>query len=75
MNEFEPLSSGQEYIVLDLDRDTNMILHDAALEMENQWAMEFCEAPTLESEEKDPTNEHGILLLTYHGNHTHSIQL
>ena len=36
-----------------------MIFHDEPLEMENQWAMEFCEAPTLESEEKDSTNEHG----------------
>ena len=36
-----------------------MIVHDASLEMENQWAMEFCEAPTPESKEKDSTNEHG----------------
>ena len=36
-----------------------MIFHDESLEMENQWAVELCEAPTLESEEKDSTNEHG----------------
>ena len=54
-----PLSSGLEYIVHDLDRDTNMILNDASLEMENRWAMEFCEVPTLESNEKD---EHGTIV-------------
>ena len=57
--EFEPLPDGLESFVLDLDRDTTMIFHDESLEMENQWAMEPCEAPTLESEEKDSTNEHG----------------
>ena len=31
------------------------------LVMEKSWAKEFCEAPTLESEEKDSTNEHGSL--------------
>ena len=61
-NEFEPLPAGLEYVVLDLDRDTTMIFHDAAFEMENQWAMEFCEAPTLESNEKDSSNEHGTEL-------------
>ena len=59
LTEFEPLPDGLETVVLDLDRDTTMILHDEPLEMENQFAMEFCEAPTLESEEKDSTNEHG----------------
>ena len=57
--EFETLPDGLESDVLDLDRDTTMILHDEPLEMENQWAMEFCEAPTLESEEKDSINELG----------------
>ena len=51
--EFEPLPDGLESDVLDLDRDTTIIFHDEPLEMENQWAMEFCEVPTLESEEKD----------------------
>ena len=36
-----------------------MIFHDESLEMENQWAMKLCEAPTLESNEKGSTNEHG----------------
>ena len=56
-NEFEPLPACLQYVVLDLDRDTTMIFHDASLEMENQWAIEFCEAPTLESNEKDSSNE------------------
>ena len=46
--EFEPLPDGLESDVLYLDRDTTMIFHDESLEMENQWAMEFCEALTLE---------------------------
>ena len=40
-----------------------MILHDASLEMENQWAMEFYEAPTLEYKEKDSLEEHGSFTL------------
>ena len=59
MTEFEPLPDGPESVVLDLDRDTTMIFHDESLEMENQWAMKLCEAPTLESNEKDSSNEHG----------------
>ena len=39
-----------------------MISHDESLEMENPWAMEFCEAPTLESDEKDSTDEHGTII-------------
>ena len=62
LSQFEPLSSGLEYIVLDLDQDTNMILNDASLEMENRWAMEFCEALTLESDEKDSINEHETVI-------------
>ena len=40
-----------------------MITHDESLEMENLWAMEFCEAPTLESIEKDSIYEHGSFIL------------
>ena len=36
-----------------------MSFHDKSLEMEKSWAKEFCEAPTLESNEKDSTNELG----------------
>ena len=57
--EFEPLPDGLESVVFDLDWGTTMTFHDESLEMENQWAMEFCEALTLESEEKDSTNVHG----------------
>ena len=58
MIELEPRPAGLEYVVLDLNRESTSSFHDESLEMENQWAMEFCEAPTLESEEKDSTNEH-----------------
>jgi hypothetical protein len=40
-----------------------MIFHDESLEMENPWAMEFCEALTLESEGMDSTNEHESFIL------------
>ena len=59
----EPLPDGLESVVLDLDRDTTMIFHNASCEMENQRDMEFCEAPTLESEEKNSTIEHGSFTL------------
>ena len=59
LTEFEPLPVGLEYVVLDHNRESTSSFHDASLEMENQWAMEFCEALTLESNEKDSTNEHG----------------
>ena len=62
LSEFEPLPSGPEEVVLDHDRDSTMISHDESLEMENPWAMEFCEAPTLESSEKDSTDEHGTII-------------
>ena len=39
-----------------------MLSHHESLEMENRWAMEFCEAPTLESDEKDSTDEHGTII-------------
>ena len=57
--EFASLPAGLEYVVLDLNRESTSSFHDASLEMENQWAMKFCEAPTLESNEKDSSNEHG----------------
>ena len=62
LSEFEPLPSGPEKVVLDHDRDSTMIFHDESLEMENTWAMEFCEAPTLESDKEDSTDEHGTLI-------------
>ena len=62
LSEFEPLSSGPKEVVLDHDRDPTKISHDESLEMENPWAMKFCEAPTLESGEKDSTDEHGTII-------------
>ena len=59
LTEFEPLPDGLESVVLDLDRGTTMIFHDESLEMEKSWAKEFCEAPTLESNKKNSSNEHG----------------
>ena len=56
---FEPLPAGPEYVVLGLYQDTTTSFHDKSLEMEKSLAKEFCEAPTLESNEKDSTNEHG----------------
>ena len=61
-SEFEPLPSGPEKVVLDYDRDSTMLSHDESLEMENPWAMKFCEAPTLESGEKDSTDELGTII-------------
>ena len=40
-----------------------MISHDESLELENPWAMEFDEAPTLESKEKDSIDEHESFIL------------
>src|SRR6185312_926056 len=55
--EFEPLPAGLEYVVLDLNRESTSSFHDESLEMEKSWAKELCEAPTLEFEEKDSSNE------------------
>ena len=57
--EFEPLPDGLEYVVPNHNRESTSSFHNASLEIENQWALELCEAPTLESKEKDSTNEHG----------------
>ena len=74
-NKFEPHPAGPEYVVLDLNRESISSFHDEFLEMENQWAKESCEAPTLEANKKDSTIESiGVLLLTYHKNHAHSMQ-
>ena len=63
MIEFEPLPAGLEYVVLDLNRESTSSFHDEPLEMENQWTMEFFEAPTLEYEEKDFVDKHGCFIL------------
>ena len=61
--ECELLPVGPEYIVLDLYRVTTMSFHDKSLEMEKSWAKEFCEAPTLKSNEKDSSHDHGNFAL------------
>jgi hypothetical protein len=61
--EFQPLPASPEYIVLNHDRDPTIIIHDESLEMENPWAMEISEAPTLESEGKDSMDKHGRFIL------------
>ena len=61
--EFEPLPSGPEKVVLHHDRDPTTISHDESLQMENTWAMELDEAPTLESKEKDSLDVHGSFTL------------
>ena len=63
MIELEPRPAGLEYVVLDYDRESTSSFHNASLEIENQWAMELCEAPTLESKEKDSSNVHGSFTL------------
>jgi hypothetical protein len=61
--EFEPLPDGPFYVVSDYDRESTSVLHDDSLEMENSWDIEFCEALTLEFEEKDFLDEHGDVIL------------
>jgi hypothetical protein len=60
---FEPLPTSLEYVVLDHDQDPTMISHDESPEMENPWAIEFCEASTLKSKGKDSIDEHGSFIL------------
>src|SRR6185312_6602414 len=60
--ECEPLPAGPEYIVLGLYRDTTTSFHDKSLEMEKSLSKEFCEAPTLESNEKDFSHGMGTSL-------------
>ncbi|RCV37715.1 hypothetical protein SETIT_8G085100v2 [Setaria italica] len=61
--EFEPLHAGQYHVVFDHDRESTLIFHDESLEMENPWAMEFCEVLTLESKGKDSIDGHGSFIL------------
>nr|TKW21462.1 hypothetical protein SEVIR_4G199500v2 [Setaria viridis] len=61
--EFEALPVGPYHVVFDHDRESTLIFHDESLEMENSWAMEFCEVPTLESEGKDSICEHRSFII------------
>jgi hypothetical protein len=61
--DFEPLPTGPHHVVFDLGRDSTSRFHDAYLEMENSWAMEIYEAPTLVSKGKDLIDKHGSFTL------------
>jgi hypothetical protein len=60
--EFEPLPTGL-YHVSNRGRESTLFIHDASFEMENLWAMEIYEAPTLESKGKDLIDKHGSFTL------------
>jgi hypothetical protein len=60
---FEPLPTSPYHVALDLDQESTLILHDESPQMENSWAMEIYESPTLESKGKDSTDEHGSFIL------------
>jgi hypothetical protein len=61
--EFEPLSADPYDVVFDHDRETISSFHYKSLEIENSWAMESCEAPTLEFIGKGSTDKHGSFIL------------
>jgi hypothetical protein len=61
--ECEPLPTGPYHVVPDCGRESTLFIHDASLEMENSWAMEIYEAPTLESKGRDLINKHGSFTL------------
>jgi hypothetical protein len=61
--EFEPIPTGQYHVVSDHGRESTLFIHDASLEMENSWAMEIYEVPTLESEGTDLIDKHGSFTL------------
>jgi hypothetical protein len=48
LTEFEPLPAGPCDVSFDHDRESISSFHDKPLEIENSWAIEFCEVPTLE---------------------------
>jgi hypothetical protein len=60
---FEPLPAGPYDVAFDHDRESILTFHDKSLEIENSWAMESCEAPTLEFMGKGSTYKHDIFIL------------
>ena len=70
--EFESLPAGPEYVVLDLDRDTTMIFHDAYFEMENQWPWNFVRRRLWSLMKRITQISMGPSSLKYHA---HSMQL
>ncbi|CAN6372693.1 unnamed protein product [Urochloa humidicola] len=51
LTEFELLPPSPHCVVLDHDRESTFSFRDKSLNMENPWAMEDCEVPTLGSKE------------------------
>jgi hypothetical protein len=56
--EFKPCPFGHQNVVLDSDRESTPILHDASFEKGNLCHQNISEASTLEPDEKDSGNEH-----------------
>jgi hypothetical protein len=60
--EFEPYPTNPYYVVFDLDWKPTLIFHSECCGID-LWAMEFYEALTMKSVEKDHIDEHGSLIL------------
>jgi hypothetical protein len=60
---FEPLPTGPYDVAFDHDRESISTFHDKSLEIENSWAMESCEALTLEFMGKGSTDNHDSFIL------------
>jgi hypothetical protein len=56
--EFKPCPFGHQNVVLDSDRESTPILHDASFEKGNLCHLDIPEASTLEPDEKNSANEH-----------------
>ena len=61
--EFQPLPAGPYHVAFDHGQESTSSLHDASLQIENSWAMESCEALTLEFIGKGSTDKHGSFIL------------
>jgi hypothetical protein len=63
LNQFGPLPTGPYDVAFDHDRESISRFHDKSVEIENSWAMESCEALTLEFIGTGSTNKHGSFIL------------
>jgi hypothetical protein len=54
------------YVAFDPDRESTSSFHDGSLEIENSWAMDSCEALTLDFVGNDSIDKHGILSCEFH---------
>jgi hypothetical protein len=61
--EFEPLPAGPYDVAFGHDRESISSFHDKSLDIENSWAMESLEAPTMEFIGKGSTDKHGSFIL------------